>query len=287
VRTPETACARGAFVKSSAAMMTGRTISDARTRDKARARAAAALASLLVLAAALTPLTVRALGEASRLDLRALDYAGGGAAPRPSAARRLAWEVRKRTSVETLLSPTRVRLSDPALFDQPILYWSGDRAFPALSEAEVVGLRRFVTLGGFVLIDDASPTSAGFDASVRRELTRALPRTPLRPLPTTHTLFRSFYLLGRPVGRVEGPAQLEAVQLEGRVGVLYSRHDLGGALARDNFGNWEHEVTPGGDPQREMAMRLAVNAVLYALCLDYKDDQVHAPFIMRRRAGAP
>ena len=26
---------------------------------------------------------------------------------------------------------------------------------------------------------------------------------------------------------------------------------------------------------------------MYALCLDYKDDQVHAPFIMRRRAGTP
>ena len=29
------------------------------------------------------------------------------------------------------------------------------------------------------------------------------------------------------------------------------------------------------------------NLVLYALCLDYKDDQVHAPFIMRRWAGRP
>lgn len=276
-------------MKSSAAMTMGGTISDARAHDKARARSAAAVAVALLLAvsAVAMPRGVRALGEASRLDLRAVEYAGGGAAPRPSAARRLAWEVRKRTSVDTLLAPTRVRFSDPALFDQPIVYWSGDRAFPALSDAEVVGLRRFVTLGGFVLIDDASPTSPGFDGSVRRELARALPRAPLRPLPTTHTIFRSFYLLGRPVGRVEGPAQLEAVQLDGRVGVLYARHDLGGALARDNFGGWEHDVVPGGDAQRELATRLAVNVVLYALCLDYKDDQVHAPFIMRRRGAPP
>lgn len=276
-------------MKSSAPMNRGRTISDARTRDKATARAAAVLVVGLALGAAglLLPQAVEALGDASRVDVRVLDYDGGDASPRPTAARRLAWEVRKRTSVDTLLTPTHVRLSDPALFDQPLLYWSGDRAFPALSEAEIVGLRRFVTLGGFVLIDDASPTSPGFDASVRRDLARALPRAPLRPLPTTHTLFRSFYLLGRPVGRVEGPPQLEAIQLDGRVGVLYSRHDLGGALARDNFGGWEHEVVPGGDGQREQAMRLAVNAVLYALCLDYKDDQVHAPFIMRRRGGAP
>lgn len=268
-------------------MRTGRTISDARARDKAATRrvGTAAVALWLVAGALWDPTGVLALGEASYVELRAVEYAGGGAEPRPSAMRRLAWEVRKRTSVATALAPTRVRLSDPALFDQPILYWSGDRAFPPLSDAEVIGLRRFVLLGGFVLIDDASPTSPGFDASIRRELTRALPRSPLRPLPPSHTLFRSFYLLDRPVGRVLGPPQLEAVQLDGRLGVLYSRHDLGGALARDNFGTWEHEVSPGGDVQREQATRLAVNAVLYALCLDYKDDQVHAPFIMRRRAA--
>ena len=37
----------------------------------------------------------------------------------------------------------------------------------------------------------------------------------------------------------------------------------------------------GGD-QREMAFRLGVNIVMYALCLDYKTDQVHLPSIMER-----
>ena len=82
-------------------------------------------------------------------------------------------------------------------------------------------------------------------------------------------------------------AQLEAITVGDRVAVVYSRHDLGGAWARDNLGNWEHAVEPGGDRQRELALRLGVNIVLYSLCLDYKDDQVHAPFIMRRRAGSP
>ena len=91
--------------------------------------------------------------------------------------------------------------------------------------------------------------------------------------------------LPRPVGRVLGPAHLEAVNVGDRVALLYSRHDLGGAWARDNLGTWEHAVVPGGDPQREHAIRLGVNIVMYALCLDYKDDQVHAPFIMRRRGG--
>ena len=76
---------------------------------------------------------------------------------------------------------------------------------------------------------------------------------------------------------------LEGVEHDGRLVVIYSQNDLGGAWARDNFGQWEHEVVPGGGMQREMAFRLGVNMAMYALCLDYKTDQVHVPFILRRR----
>jgi hypothetical protein len=32
---------------------------------------------------------------------------------------------------------------------------------------------------------------------------------------------------------------------------------------------------------------MGLNLVMYALCLDYKTDQVHVPFIMRRRRWRP
>ena len=64
--------------------------------------------------------------------------------------------------------------------------------------------------------------------------------------------------------------------------MIYSRHDLGGAWARDNLGNWRYPIESGRRDQREQAFRLGVNLVLYTLCQDYKDDQVHSPFIMRR-----
>jgi hypothetical protein len=236
---------------------------------------------------ALAPDAASALGETSLFDVRVVSYEGGNPTPRESAPRRLAWELRKRTSVDTRMTPSSARLDDPQIFDTPFLYWSGDAAFPELSEAEITGLRRFVTFGGFVLVDDAAPDQEGFDASIRRELQRAFPTRPLTTLSNDHTLFRSYYLLTRPIGRVEGADHLEAITIGDRAAVVYSRHDLGGAWARDNLGNWEHAVEPGGDAQRELAIRLGVNVVLYALCLDYKDDQVHAPFIMRRRAGSP
>lgn len=243
--------------------------------------------SFALVLSALAPQAASALGETSLFDVRIVSYEGGNPTPRESAPRRLAWELRKRTSVDTRMTPSTARLDDPGIFDTPFLYWSGDAAFPELSDAEITGLRRFVTFGGFVLIDDAAPDQDGFDASIRRELSRAFPARSLAPLSNDHTLFRSYYLLTRPLGRVEGPDQLEALTVGDRVAVLYSRHDLGGAWARDNLGNWEHAVEPGGDAQRELAIRLGVNIVLYSLCLDYKDDQVHAPFIMRRRAGSP
>lgn len=235
----------------------------------------------------MAPTAARALGESSLFEVRSIAYDGSEPSARPTAPRRLAWEVRKRTSIDVQLEPGSSRLDDPSIFEHPFLYWSGDRAFDPLSEREVVGLRRFVRFGGFVLVDDAAPDSTGFDRSVRRELARAFPSDPLRPLSNQHTIFRSFYLLTRPEGRVRGPEHLEAIHVGDRVAVLYSRHDLGGAWERDNLGSWLHPVTPGGDEQRERAIRLGVNAVMYALCLDYKDDQVHAPFIMRRRGGGP
>jgi hypothetical protein len=32
-----------------------------------------------------------------------------------------------------------------------------------------------------------------------------------------------------------------------------------------------------------MTVRLGLNWVMYVLCLDYKEDQVHLPFILQRR----
>jgi hypothetical protein len=254
-----------------------------RPRSAKRLTACAVLAVCCVL----MERPVRAIGERTAVELRQLDYVGGHADPRPNATKRLAWEVRQRTSVETRLESTHVRFSDAAVYDSPLLYFSGDRAFPPFSEAEVQGFRRFVDFGGFVMIDDAAPEESGFDGSVRREVARAFGTRALTRLDSKHVLYRSFYLVSRPIGRIEGQDYLEGVERAGRLAVAYSRHDLGGAYERDNLGNYAHAVVPGSERQRELAFRLGVNMVLYALCLDYKDDQVHAPFIMRRWAGRP
>jgi hypothetical protein len=80
---------------------------------------------------------------------------------------------------------------------------------------------------------------------------------------------------------------MDAVMRDGRMVVAYVQNDLGGAWARDGLGNDALPCQPGGERQREMAYRLGVNLVMYALCLDYKSDQVHVEYLMRKRRFRP
>ena len=241
---------------------------------------------ILVCFSVLGATDVSAFGEATGVELVSLDV-GQGSAEAKDVTARLAWEVRKRSSVEPILEPGGARLDKASLFRSPFVYWRGADHFPPLSETAIESLRKYVHRGGFILIDDATAGGEGFDRAVRRELLRAFPASPLKQITPDHTIYRSFYLLNRPVGRVEGPSYLEGMTYGDRIAIVYSRHDLGGALQRDNLGAWTRAVVPGGETQRELAIRLGVNLVLYALCTDYKDDQVHAPFIMRRRGALP
>jgi hypothetical protein len=118
----------------------------------------------------------------------------------------------------------------------------------------------------------------------KRELSRVLPDAAPIPIGTEHVVFRSFYFIRRPYGRVEGPPKLEAIVRGGNAQVIFSSHDLAGALAQSATGLSAVPVVPGDEVQRERAIRLAVNIAMYVLCSNYKDDQVHAPFLMRRRA---
>ena len=226
----------------------------------------------------------RALGDADKFQIAQIVYPGGNWQPRPTAMRRILWEIDKRTSIDVKLDPVEVKLAQPELFRYPFLYLAGDRAFPPFPDEEVVRLRRHLQAGGFLVIDGAEgKPGGGFDQSVRALAARVFPKEPLERLEADHVLYKSFYLLKSPVGRVAAVPWLEAVTHDGRAALVYSQNDLAGAWARDEFGQWVHEVYPGGDAQREMAFRLGINLAMYANCLDYKTDQVHVPFILRRR----
>jgi hypothetical protein len=251
-----------------------------RTSRRSLLAAAAATTGSLLLARARRAAAIgdRALFRFARLAIPGLPD------PRPTALRRLAWETVRRTSVVTASDPVEVRLSDPNLFRYPFLLLSGDRRFATPPESDVARLRRHITYGGFLLIDSAEGRAGGgFDESVRRLLAQTLPgELPIR-IPDTHVLWKSFYVLRSAPGRIIAAPHLEGVERDRRLAIVYTQNDLGGALARDGFGRWEHEVVPGGDDQREEAFRLGINLVMYALCLDYKTEQAHIDYILRTR----
>jgi len=64
---------------------------------------------------------------------------------------------------------------------------------------------------------------------------------------------------------------------------VFCANDLGGAWDGDPLGGYTYPCTPGGEHQRELSFRLGVNLALYALTGNYKKDQVHIPFILKRR----
>ena len=227
--------------------------------------------------------TARAIGEHSNFRFARIALPGLPD-PRPSALRRMAWELVRRTSVVTSSDPVELRLSDPALFRFPFLLLSGDRGFALPPEADLARLRRHLTYGGFLLIDSAEGRAGGtFDDAVRRLLAQLLPGELPTRIPDAHVLWKSFYVLSGAPGRVLAAPYVEGVERDRRLAIVYSQNDLGGAWARDGYGRWEHEVIPGGDEQREAAFRFGVNIVLYSLCLDYKTEQAHIDYILRTR----
>jgi hypothetical protein len=246
-------------------------------------------AAALALGLAL-PTPARAFGDRGAFDPRILLAGGTVGAAHLSSAARWSWELVQRTSAPARMSPKTVRADDPSITDAPFAYWSGDTAVSELTPAEVSGLRRFFALGGVMVVDDAAAGAAGepspFGTSARKQLARVLTDVTPIDLDAKHVIYHSFYMLKRAEGRVLGPPLVQALVRGGEAQVIFTENDLGGALARGASGLWEAPVVPGGDLQREHAIRLAVNIAMYVLCTNYKDDQVHAPFLMRRRAMA-
>jgi len=229
----------------------------------------------------------RAFGDVGSFDPRVI-VAGGKrlGAPRSTAPSAWSMELISRTSAPARLVPREVGLDRPELCSEPFALWAGDSDVGSLSVAERRGLAKFIRLGGVLVVDDSNPQQGAFGRSVRRELLRVLPESPPVRLDASHVLYKTFYIVDRPVGRLLGPPTIDAIVRGKNAQVLFLAHDLLGALARSEEGGYSLETEPSSYEHRQHAIRFAVNIAMYVLCSDYKDDQVHAPFLMRRRAQA-
>lgn len=189
-------------------------------------------------------------------------------------------------STARLDSPMAVDLeTDPILFF-PIVYWPLSATQGPLSAKARDKLNAYMRSGGLLVLDTGSQGGAGQgDAAALRPLTEGLDIPPLVPVSGEHVLTRSFYLLKELPGRWDGPAWVAGAGGDDRDGVspvVVGGNDWAGAWATDPQGRPSFPCVPGGERQRELAWRLGVNLVMYALTGNYKADQVHLPAILER-----
>ncbi|MEQ1920189.1 MAG: DUF4159 domain-containing protein, partial [Elusimicrobiota bacterium] len=192
------------------------------------------------------------------------------------------------TSVRVAPERRVITLQDPALFSSPFLFLAGTTSPSAMRDDELRRLRQFIAGGGFLWIEDSGGGPPGsFDRWVRREFPRVLPDAELKPLPADHVLYRTFFLLRGPAGRVRVQGAVEGLEWGGRIAVLFTRDVALGAWAKDALGKPLRSCVPGGESQRELAKRLTLNVVMYSLTGSYKADAVHQAAILDKLKAAP
>ena len=145
-----------------------------------------------------------------------------------------------------------------ALFQYPFLFacGHGNMKFTPL---EVANLRRYLTSGGFLWVDD----DFGIDPSFRREMKRVLPDAPIVELPFSHPIFHQLYDFPGGLPKIHehdgGPARAYGIVHDGRLVVFYTYDtDIGDGLEDEDV----HHDPP---EKREAALRMAINIAHYAL----------------------
>jgi Domain of unknown function (DUF4159) len=212
-----------------------------------------------------------------------VQYQGGDWDPHPSAPVELLKEVDRRTSIAVSFQRHTLTTTDPDLFSYPFLYVTGSLDFTPFTDAEIATLHRFLSFGGFMLVNDASGyRGSPFERRVREEVPRIFPDQTLERLPFDHAVFRSYYLVRMVAGRRLVSPSLEGVTIDDWTPLIFCQNDLGGSWARDHLGNWMHDCVPGGESQRFQSFMLGVNIVMYSMTENYKKDKIHIPFINRK-----
>jgi hypothetical protein len=177
-----------------------------------------------------------------------------------------------RTSLANLMRAARERLGVPVsgdreavvepgsalLFQYPFLFACGHGNLK-LTPTEAANLRRYLTTGGFLWVDD----DFGIDPSFRRAMAQVFPDAPIVELPFSHPVFHGPYDFPEGLPKIHehdgGPARAFGVHHGGRLVVFYSfDSDIGDGLE-------DPEVHADPPAKREAALRLGLNLVHYVL----------------------
>ena len=204
----------------------------------------------------------------------------------------------------TALTPGEPVGVDPArdeLAFYPLIYWPVVAAQPQPSALARQKIAAYMKQGGTVVFDtrDALTARAGAttpEGEWLRKLLEGVDVPELEPTPRDHVITKTFYLIDHFVGRTaNGQTWIEALPPEPANGearparsgdsvspIVIVSNDLAAGWAGDRYGEPLYPLTPGGQRQREMALRGGVNLVMYTLTGNYKADQVHVRDLLNR-----
>jgi hypothetical protein len=178
--------------------------------------------------------------------------------------REVATSLSEVTSIPIRTEPREIPLTALAGTGSPLVVVPLDRV-PALdASAAAQALRPFLSTGGTVWFVNGAiwNTRDAVNEWVRRVAEAIRPRLAIAALPAESVVYRSFFnLKDSEVG------QLEGARVDGRWAILHAPV-------------WVPSEQKGVGAARR---RLAVNVVEYALCGDYKDEQTHLDYLLKRR----
>lgn len=149
----------------------------------------------------------------------------------------------QQTDVQVKYNIKELRLTNPAIFNAPLLYLTGHEHF-TLSDKEILQLRQYLQNGGF-LFAEACCGRKGFDLAFRQLMKKVLPTSRLHSIDKSSDLFNYPHqltalgvtpTLQQELGKAAVPPIVEGVEVEGNLVVVYSRFGVAGG--------WEMSQSP-------------------------------------------
>jgi hypothetical protein len=170
------------------------------------------------------------------------------------------------TTIEVDTREKIVALDSPALFGAPFCYMSGHKLVQ-LTSKERDNFEKYVRNGGFVFVDDCNHDIDGlFAKSFEAQMASIFGQGALKKIPNSHPLYAAFFKFenGPPTTSFELNGwgddlvhdYLKAIEINGRIGVLYSNKDYGC--------EWDYDFRN----KRWLAednTKFGVNIILYAM----------------------
>jgi hypothetical protein len=169
------------------------------------------------------------------------------------------------TSLRVDLTERVIALSDPAMLSSPFCFMAGHRLVQ-FSAQERDHFRTYVENGGFVFVDDCNHDINGmFARTFEAQMADMFGDDALQKIPNKHPIYTSFFEFDGPPrtsvelnGWGDGLVHeyLKAIEINGRIAVLYSNKDLGC--------EWDYDFR-NKRWLRVDNTRFAVNIVVYAM----------------------